>query len=149
MTEIPDAIALLLYAAQNASPFTDETFYQTVTFVSGYPAEDVSKPAVAIYLLGGSNSPKGLGTVTQYRRTSLRVDVITEHRLENQRIVEKLRDVWQADFDVADPTDPGTLGNGYLRAGGIKYLEFAEAGEVAWDVLHVRQVFDVTLRIGD
>lgn len=153
MTELVDVVGALLYVAKNTIPFSgSNALYSSVNFRRGYPFGNLETPTVALYTVGGQNYAKGLGTVRQWREPIVTVDILTENDLEAGRIAEKLRQVWQADFDCDGSGAVGDIGNGYLReTGKIKDIGFSEAVIADWDEKGrvSRRTMDITVRFGD
>jgi hypothetical protein len=151
--ELPDVITALLYVADNSSPFNGtHALYKNVLFKRGYPLGDMKTPTVALYVSGGNNVATGLGTVRQWRTPTISVDVLAENDLEAERIAEKLRDVWQADFDCDGTGTVGTVTNGYIReTGGVKNIEFSEPRIAPWDDAGRvnRRTFEITVKFKD
>jgi len=159
LTEMTTAINALLHVAQNTDPF-DSGFagdgaavYTATKLVSGFPlGEDVEVTTVALYELGGPSMPQGLGTVKQWRRPTIRVDVLSEYETYARRILDKLRQAWINDFDAVGAGSEGDVGVGYLRVTGeIKYIEFSEPRRTDWDGQGriTRFVMDMTIMFGD
>lgn len=157
MSETTDIISALLYVAQYTSPFTtSHALYGAVKFVKGYPLFSLETPTVALYEFGGPmGRPKGLGRVTCWRSPVIRVDILTETKMDATRIIERLRLAWQADYECVHygeaGYDPGDVGNGYLRASGVKGIEFGEPQDAPWDDQGrvARKIFDLSVKFGD
>ena len=153
MAEAPDVVAALLYVATNTDPFNgSHALYGAVKLKRGYPLGEMETPTVALYEFGGTGMPRGLGTIKQNREAVGRVDVLAETSMDGARIVEKLRNVWQADYDCDGSGAVGDVGNGYMReTGGVKDLLFSEPAPLEWDSnLDVKRlVFDVTVKFRD
>jgi hypothetical protein len=151
MTERVDAITAMLYVLDNSAPFTgSHALYSKVKFVRFQPLVDMETPTVALEGLSGINDAQGLGTVDQYRQPDIRCHVLTDTRMDAERIWEKCRAAFQYDFNCEDAGAAGTVGNGYLReVGYIKYLMFNELTEAPWDRGVFRFLSDVGIVIGD
>jgi hypothetical protein len=158
VTEAPDVVSALLYVAQNTDPFQSSyigngaDLYTAVKFVRGYPLGETETPTVALEVTSGPNRPTGLGTVRQYRRPTIVVHVLTETEMESQRIVEWLRQAWQADFDVDAGAGTGAVGDGYLRlTGNVGYVWFSESQIAPWDEAGRinRRIFNVEVFFAD
>lgn len=151
MTERTDAIAAMLYVLENSTPFNGtHALYSKVKFVKDYPRGEMETPTVALEGLSGANVAQGLGTVDQWRSPDIRCHILTETRMDAERIWEKARAALQYDFNCEDSGIVGTVGNGYLReVGEIKYLTFGELTEAPWARDVVRKFADVGIKIGD
>lgn len=140
MTDPADVVSAFLHVAQNTDPFESSytgdgaDFYTSVQFKRGYPLGETYTPTVALELSGGNSQRVGLGTVRQYRFPSIIVHVLTEGELESQRVIEHLRNAWQADFDVDTGVGSGAVGDGYLRiTAEVGDIKFTESRKVPWD----------------
>jgi hypothetical protein len=118
-------------------------------FVNFWKPDAFDYQTVAIYRIGGLAEAQGLGTVRQWRQPRIRVDVFQGNYDDAEKCVEVLRTFWITDFDYFNGS--GAVGQGYLRAQGIKNLILGEARASSWEKTQTqyRRIMDVQIEIGD
>jgi hypothetical protein len=129
----------MLHVAQNTNPFkssytgTGAALYTVVKFKKDYPLGTIETPTVSLYEFGGVSIPRSLGRVDQRQQPIIRCDVLADDGMAAARILEAVRETWQADFNTTGG-DTGAVGDGYLRVTGkIKYMRFSPPQRGTWD----------------
>ena len=131
MNEV-SVISGIISVLSGSDPFSgDNPFYSAVTFRPEYPLLSLATPTVAFSPAGGSNRPRGLGTVNRIARADFQVDVLADTSLEAQRLFQHVRQAVQSDYENADAT--GVIGKGYLKKRYVKSVTFGEPRSATWD----------------
>jgi len=131
MNEV-DAIGEIISVLSGSAPFSGSNpLYSAVRFAPEYPLLSMETPMVAFSAVGGSNRPRGLGTVQRIGRPNFQVDVLADTSLEARRIFQRVRQTIQADYENGDGS--GLIGYGYLRGKLIKSVTFGEPRSAVWD----------------
>jgi len=131
MNEV-DAIGEVISVLSGSDPFSGASpFYSAVTFRPEYPLLSLATPTVAFSPMGGSNGPRGLGTVARIARADFQVDVLADTSLEARRLFQHVRQAIQADYENDD--DTGVIGKGYLKGKYVKSVTFGEPRSAPWD----------------
>lgn len=127
------------------------TMYSTMVWELKQPfGEFDGINTVYLYITGGPNTSKGLGTVDQIRNPRVRIDILTNSYANSMQVFERLRQAWQDDYNYYLPD--GSAGKGYLRVTGrIKNMEISESQEAPWSERGIvwRRIADMTIKLVD
>jgi hypothetical protein len=155
MTTLTTAIAALTAVGQTyfASLSSDPTYgnmYAQARWVNAWLPDTFNWPTIALYEMGGNTESQGLGFVSEWRYSRLRLDVFMGTPEYARQAFEALRAIWITDFDTTPSVN--VAGQGYLRlTGGIKNLNISESRALSWEKSQVqyRRNADVLIEIGD
>ncbi len=138
------------FLANAADPTWGAILYAILIWETGFQYEAFDNlEVIRFYKTGDSADNQGLGTAKEWRQGRVRMDILCTSRDKAEQAFEFLRTAWITDFDYVNGA--GTVGQGYLRAQGIKYLQIGESRETEWDRrgLVFRRIADVLFEIGD